>query len=73
MSERGVESLMVLSFEDSGVDMVAEYLGTDARRMRGRKNFSLQIVEGADHTFTTLASQNKLRELLTDYVSTRFP
>jgi alpha-beta hydrolase superfamily lysophospholipase len=73
MSERGVESLMVLSFEDSGVDMVAEYLGTDARRMRGRKNFSLQIVEEADHTFTTLASQNKLRELLTDYVSTRFP
>jgi pimeloyl-ACP methyl ester carboxylesterase len=73
MCDRGVESLMVLSFDDGGVDMVAEYLGSDARKMRGRKNFSFKIVDGADHTFTTLASQDTLRELLTGYFTTRFP
>ncbi len=73
MCDRGVESLMVLSFDDGGVDMVAEYLGSDARKMRGRKNFSFKIVDGADHTFTTLASQSTLRDLLTSYAATRFP
>ncbi len=72
MCDRGVESLMVLSFEDSGVDMIAKYLGTDARKMGGRRNFSFQIVDGADHTFMTLASQGKLRDILTTYVVTRF-
>jgi alpha-beta hydrolase superfamily lysophospholipase len=73
MCDRGVESLMVLSFDDGGVDMVAGYLGSDARKMRGRKNFSFKIVEGADHTFKTIASQSTLRELLTSYATTRFP
>jgi len=68
-----MESLLVLSFDDGGVDMVTQYLGTDARRMRGRKNFSFQIVDGTDHTFTTIASQVILREILTNYLSTRFP
>jgi alpha-beta hydrolase superfamily lysophospholipase len=72
VSDRGVQSLMVLSFEDSGVDMVARYLGTDARKMRGRKNFSFIVVDGADHTFMTLASQSKLRDILNTYVSTLF-
>jgi pimeloyl-ACP methyl ester carboxylesterase len=73
MCERGVESLMVLSFDDGGVDMVAEYLGSDARKMGGRKNFSFKIVDGADHTFKTIASQDKLRELITSYATSRFP
>jgi hypothetical protein len=73
MCDRGVESLMVLAFDDGGVDMVAEYLGTDARKMRERKNFSFEIVDGADHTFMSIASQKILRELLTRYMTTRFP
>jgi alpha-beta hydrolase superfamily lysophospholipase len=73
MCDRGVESMMVLSFDDGGVDMVAEYLGSDARKMGGRKNFSFKIVDGADHTFKTITSQTKLRDLLTNYVESRFP
>ena len=72
LCKRGVESLMVLSVEDGGVDMIAEYLGTDARRMRPYRNFKFQVLEGADHTFMTGASQAMLRELLTNFVSTRF-
>jgi alpha-beta hydrolase superfamily lysophospholipase len=71
--DREVESLMVLSFDDGGVDMVARYLGNDARRMRGRKNFTFKVVEGGDHTFKTIASQRMLRDIVTSYVTTHFP
>jgi hypothetical protein len=67
-----VESLVVLDYNDGGVDMVARYLGDDARKMRGCKSFSLLILEGVDHTFQTLAAQQVLREVLTRYVTTRF-
>jgi alpha-beta hydrolase superfamily lysophospholipase len=70
--DRGVETLIVLSVDDGAVDMIAGYLGTDARRMRGCKNFSCHLVEGADHTFTTATSHRVLRELLTSYLATRF-
>jgi pimeloyl-ACP methyl ester carboxylesterase len=73
MSDRGVETLMVLSFDDGGLDMVSGYLGTDARKMRGRRNFVFQVMDDADHTFTTLASQGKLLAMLTGYMSRCFP
>ncbi len=72
MSARGVETLVVLSFDDGGVDMIAQYLGTDARRMRGRKNFQFEIFEGSDHAFQTLASQQVLRDQLVRFVTSRF-
>ena len=73
MSDRGVETLVVLSFDDGGVDMISQYLGTDARKMRGRKNFEFEIMEGVDHTFQSIASQRLLRERLARFVTARFP
>jgi pimeloyl-ACP methyl ester carboxylesterase len=72
LCDRGVESALVSSFDDGGIDMLASYLGTDARKMRGRRNFTLEIVS-ADHTFATIASQQLLRRVLRAYVATRFP
>jgi pimeloyl-ACP methyl ester carboxylesterase len=72
MCDRGAASLLVLGFDDGGLDMIARYLGHDARRMRGRKNFSLEIVEGADHTFGAAASKQKLFELITRYLVAHF-
>ena len=73
MSDRGVETLMILSFDDGGVDMIAQYLGTDARKMLGRKGFEFEILEGVDHSFQTVASQGVLRGKLTTYARSRFP
>ena len=72
LCERGVESLLVSSFDDGGLDMIAGYLGSDARRMRGYERFALEVVDGADHTFTSLASQRTLSAILRKYLRERF-
>jgi alpha-beta hydrolase superfamily lysophospholipase len=73
MCDRGTAAFLLSSFDDGGVDMIERYLGTNARKMRGRHNFSFHIVERADHTFRTLASQRLLRDTLTDYVRALVP
>ena len=73
MCDRGVVSLLAISLDDGGVDTIAKYLGADARKMRGRKNFALELMSGADHEFKSPASQRALRELLVRYVTTNFP
>ncbi len=72
LCDRGVQTLMVLAFDDGGLDMVARYLGKDARRLRGQSRFALQILGSVDHTFTTLASQQLLHQTLTRYLSEHF-
>jgi alpha-beta hydrolase superfamily lysophospholipase len=73
MCDRGTLSLIVYSFNDAGLDMIARYLGHSARRMRGRSNFALEVVDGADHTFMRLASQRQLKDIVARYMSTHFP
>jgi len=72
LCDRGVESLIVLNFEDGGMDLIARYLGADARWMRGRDNFEVQAVENVDHAFSTLASQQVLRQILVRFFNQRF-
>jgi hypothetical protein len=48
--------------------MIEKHLGQRARKMRGRNNFTLEIVDGADHTFTPLESQVKLEHLVTEFM-----
>ena len=69
MSDRGVDSLLIFSFNDGGLDMIEKHLGSDAGRMRDRKNFRLEIVDGADHTFTPIESQRTVRDLIVREVS----
>jgi hypothetical protein len=69
----GVESLLIFSFNDGGLDMIERYLGSGARKMRGRHNFVLEIVDDADHTFAPRASQVAVRNLIVKAVRTKFP
>jgi alpha-beta hydrolase superfamily lysophospholipase len=73
MCDRGVQSLLVSSFTDGGLDMITRYLGSGARKMRGRKEFALEIPTGADHTFSSLASQKILLRIITRYLNRHFP
>ena len=73
LSDRGLRSLLVMSSNDGGLDMIEKHLGREACKMRGRENFRLAIVEGADHTFTAFASQRELCALVTSFVEEAFP
>lgn len=72
MCDRRVQSLLVFSFNDSGLDMIGRYLGRDACKMRNRREFALEIADGADHTFTSIESQATLSRILKRYLETHF-
>jgi alpha-beta hydrolase superfamily lysophospholipase len=72
-TDRGVESLLVFSFNDGGIDMIEKHLGPDARTMHGSRRFRFEIVDGADHTFTPIDSQTVLHDLLIRHIVERFP
>jgi dienelactone hydrolase len=73
MCTRGVDTLLVFSFNDGGLDMIEQHLGSNAGKMRQHENFRFEIVDGADHTFTPVDSQATLHELLRQHVTSRFP
>lgn len=73
VSVRGVRSLLVYSSNDGGLDMIEEHLGKGARSMRGQSNFRLEIVEGADHTFTPADAQRRLNELIARFIEESWP
>ncbi len=68
VSDRGVQSLLVFSANDGGLDMIERHLGDGANSMQEYANFRLEIVDGADHTFTRSEAQDRLRELVSRFV-----
>jgi len=72
ISDRGTQSLLVYSGNDGGIDVIEAHLGTGGGRMRRRKNFRFEIIDGADHTITPPAAQEELERLLTAYMCSVF-
>ena len=69
---RGCEALLVYGSQDGGLDVMEGHLGSGARKMRHAKTFRLEILHGTDHIFTPREAQDRLTELLTDHLVTRF-
>jgi pimeloyl-ACP methyl ester carboxylesterase len=72
VSDRGVQSLLVFSSNDGGLDMIEHDLG-GATSMQGHPCIRLEIVDGADHTFTQNEAQDRLNALITRFVETSWP
>jgi pimeloyl-ACP methyl ester carboxylesterase len=72
ISDRGTQSLLIYSGNDGGIDVLESHLGTGGGRMRRRKNFRFEILDGADHTITPLPSQEELQRLLLSYLCQSF-
>lgn len=70
--DTGVDVLLVFSAGDPGQGHLALHAGRSLDRLRRRAGFRLEIIEGADHTFTPVRSQTVLRELLTSHLVERF-
>jgi alpha-beta hydrolase superfamily lysophospholipase len=72
LCDRGVHSLMVFGDRDGGLDTVARYLGTDAHRMTHREGFAIEIASEIDHTFASIASQQRLRAVVARFLIGHF-
>jgi dienelactone hydrolase len=73
LSDRGVESLLVFSATDGGLDMIERHLGSAALRARGPGHLRVEVVEGADHTFTLASARDELEARVTDFIARAFP
>lgn len=69
---RGADVLLVFDADDGGRDVIDEHLGTDADRFRGSQAFRLEVIDGADHTFSSLWAQDTLLSLITSHLTRLF-
>ena len=65
---RRVAMLFIHAEGDEGLDYVQMILGADAERWQDSKNFRLEIIQGANHTFALLWSQEKLLQIVCAWV-----
>jgi pimeloyl-ACP methyl ester carboxylesterase len=68
---RDIEALMVYSQGDQGLDYIEAHLGKGIRQLGSRHRLTVQVIEGPDHTFTPLWSQQHLVDVLTPWVAER--
>lgn len=65
---RSVDILLIYSADDGGLNEMEAHLGANASALRTHDNFSIKIVDGADHTFTPLWAQRRLFDLVTQHI-----
>ncbi len=73
MAERGVDTLIVVSEKDPGIDYVDEQFGARMQALRSVPGYRREDFRGTDHTFTSLYSQEQVSQLLTDHFVARHP
>jgi alpha-beta hydrolase superfamily lysophospholipase len=74
LGKRGVRSLLVSTFNDGGLDMIAEHVGADASRMKDCETFRLEVVDAAvDHVFTSVEARERLFARLEQWLDAHFP
>ncbi len=64
LEARGCRVLFVFSEGDGGLAYLARHLGEDLGGLTDREGISLEVVAGADHTFSRPAKRGELRSLL---------
>ena len=71
LSERGTDTLMLVSEEDDGRDYVEFHFGTRGRRLRADPNFRMVLVQDADHTFSRSHAQQFVLAVLREHLEAR--
>jgi pimeloyl-ACP methyl ester carboxylesterase len=64
LGERGCRLHFVFSEDDAGIGYLTRYLGTEMQGLADQPNVSFHVIEGADHTFTSLDRQIALHDLI---------
>lgn len=69
LSARGVDSLVIMSEQDDGLDYMEFHLGFRGARLQGHENFRMAMVADADHTFSASAGQQAVMEVLREHLA----
>ncbi len=72
MATRGVDTLLVVSERDLGVHYVDTHWGEAMRALSGVPGFRREDVAGTDHNFTSLWSQERVSDLVTEHLARRY-
>jgi alpha-beta hydrolase superfamily lysophospholipase len=68
LSQRGCNTLMIMSAQDDALDYVEFHLGKRAGRLKADPNFRLVMMEQSDHTFSTHCSQRAVIDLVRNHL-----
>jgi alpha-beta hydrolase superfamily lysophospholipase len=71
ISRRGVDALLVVSEPDPGIDFVDRHAAAAMRAAEQAPRFRRVNVPGTDHTFTTVASQRLVSDVVTNELIVR--
>lgn len=67
--QRGARLLFIHAEGDEGLDFVQMVVGDEVKEWSRAKDFKLEVIPGANHTFALLWSQEKLLQLVCDWAS----
>jgi len=72
MSERGVDTLLLVSRNDPGVAYVDAHAADAMRSLGGVSGFRRIDIDAADHAFTPIDAQARVTDLLTEHLLARY-
>lgn len=73
ISERGVDTLLLVSRNDPGVAYCDKHAAAEMRDLEGLPGFRRVDLPGADHSFTPVAIQQRVSDLLTAHLCAAHP
>ena len=68
MADRGVDTFLLVSRNDPGVAYVDAHAAGEMRALGGVAGFERVDLDGSDHSFTPVAIQNRVSDLLTQHL-----
>jgi hypothetical protein len=71
IAERGVDALLLVSRKDPGVSYVDAHATDAMRALRTVPRFRRVDLAAADHTFTPIAAQDRVIDIIRDHLLVR--
>lgn len=72
LTRRGVDVLIVFAGGDPGIDNLNEKVGSSMQSLLKRDSFTIETIDGPDHSFTPLWAQGDLDRVLLAHLTSRF-
>jgi dienelactone hydrolase len=72
MTERGVDTLLVVTEKDPGIHWVDTHWGAEMGALTGNPNFVRHDIAGTDHNFTSLWSQEVVADIVENHLANRY-